>query len=45
MRLRSLPLDELQIDDEPSFRHVALYGELKEVLRRDAVGPAILART
>ena len=28
-------LDELAIDDERSFRHVALYGELKEVLLRD----------
>ena len=27
-------LDELTIDDESSFRHVALYGDLKEVLRR-----------
>lgn len=26
-------IDELTIDDELSFRHVALYGELKEVLR------------
>jgi hypothetical protein len=26
-------IDELTIDDEPSFRHVALYGELKQVLR------------
>lgn len=28
-------LDELTIDDEASFRHVGLYGDLKEVLRRD----------
>jgi hypothetical protein len=27
-------LDELAIDDEASFRHVALYSDLKEVLRR-----------
>jgi hypothetical protein len=26
-------VDDLTIDDEPSFRHVALYGELKQVLR------------
>lgn len=35
MRFRSLTLDELQIEDERSFRHVALYDELKQVLRRD----------
>lgn len=35
MKLRSLTLDELTIDDERSFRHVALYGDLKQVLRRD----------
>jgi hypothetical protein len=27
-------IDELTIEDERSFRHVALYGDLKEVLRR-----------
>jgi hypothetical protein len=27
-------IDELTIGDEPSFRHVALYADLKEVLRR-----------
>ena len=27
-------VDELTIDDERSFRHVALYGELKEILSR-----------
>jgi hypothetical protein len=26
-------IDELSIDDEPSFRHVGLYADLKEVLR------------
>jgi hypothetical protein len=36
---RALPfheqtLDELSIGDEPSFRHVALYADLKEILRR-----------
>jgi hypothetical protein len=35
VKLRSLTLDELTIDDERSFRHVALYGDLKQVLRRD----------
>jgi hypothetical protein len=32
--LRSLTLDELTIDDERSFRHVALYDDLKQSLRR-----------
>lgn len=40
-------LDELTIEDERSFRHVALYADLKEVLRRAAypfrVLPAPLA--
>jgi len=35
MRLRNLTLDQLTIEDERSFRHVALYDALKEVLRRD----------
>lgn len=35
MKLRSLTLDDLTIDDERSFRHVGLYAELKEALRRD----------
>lgn len=34
MRFRNLTLDELQIDDEKSFRHVALYGALKQALRK-----------
>jgi hypothetical protein len=34
MALRDLTLDDLTIDDEASFRHVALYGQLKEVLRQ-----------
>ena len=33
MPLRSLTLDELTIDDEASFRGVALYQRLKEALR------------
>ncbi|MGK3990693.1 hypothetical protein WME99_47040 [Sorangium sp. So ce136] len=35
MKLKSLTLDELTIDDERSFRHVGLYDDLKQVLRRD----------
>ncbi len=35
MRFRSLTLDELHIEDERSFRHVSLYEELKQALRRD----------
>jgi hypothetical protein len=35
-------LDELVIDDEASFRHVGLYADLKEVLRRDGYGFRIL---
>src|SRR4051812_22370596 len=27
-------VDDLVIEDEPSFRHVALYADLKEVLRK-----------
>lgn len=34
MDLRSLALDDLTIDDEESFRHVGLYRDLKEALRR-----------
>lgn len=33
-RYRSLGVDELTIDDERSFRHVGLYADLKEILRR-----------
>ncbi|MCC6552591.1 MAG: hypothetical protein IT372_06140 [Polyangiaceae bacterium] len=35
MKLRTVTLDDLTIDDERSFRHVGLYADLKEVLRRD----------
>lgn len=35
VRLRSLPLSELHIEDERSFRHVGLYDELKQALLRD----------
>src|SRR5262245_40765263 len=37
VQLRSLPLEALTIDDERSLRHIALYGELKQVLLRDGV--------
>jgi hypothetical protein len=35
MTLRTRTLEELEIDDERSFRHVALYEALKGALRRD----------
>jgi hypothetical protein len=35
MALEPCTLDELEIDDEKSFRHVALYEALKGALRRD----------
>jgi hypothetical protein len=35
VRFRRLPLDELNIEDERAFRHVGLYDELKQALRRD----------
>lgn len=35
MHLRVLTLDDLRIDDERSFRHVALYDDLKQALRND----------
>ena len=34
MPLSQVSLDELMIDDEDSFAHVALYGSLKKMLRR-----------
>jgi hypothetical protein len=34
-RFRVKTLDALTIDDEPSFRHVGLYADLKSVLARD----------
>jgi hypothetical protein len=37
VRLRRLTLDQLDIDDERSFRHISLYDQLKHALRRDAV--------
>ncbi len=35
VRFSSLTLDELVIDDERSFRHVSLFDDLKQLLRRD----------
>jgi DNA-binding transcriptional regulator YdaS (Cro superfamily) len=35
VRFQSLTLDELHLEDERSFRHVAIYDELKQALRRD----------
>jgi hypothetical protein len=35
-------LEDLEITDEASFRHVGLYGELKDVLRRDAYSFRVL---
>jgi hypothetical protein len=38
-------LDELTIDDERSFRHVELYADLKEVLRRAAYAFRVLPKS
>jgi hypothetical protein len=35
LQTRTRTIDELTIEDERSFRHVGLYADLKEVLRRD----------
>jgi hypothetical protein len=35
VQFRRVTLDELHIEDEASFRHVGLYAELKQALRRD----------
>jgi hypothetical protein len=35
LALETRTIDELVIEDEPSFRHVGLYADLKEILRRD----------
>jgi hypothetical protein len=40
--LRTRTLDELAIDDERSFRHVGLYADLKEILRRDGYKVRVL---
>jgi hypothetical protein len=41
-RLAVRTIDELTIEDEKSFRHVGLYGDLKNVLRRDQYSFRIL---
>jgi hypothetical protein len=35
-------IDELVVDDEASFRHVALYADLKQILRRDSYSFRVL---
>jgi hypothetical protein len=40
--LEERTVDELKIDDERSFRHVTLYADLKEILRRDRYAFRIL---
>jgi hypothetical protein len=45
VRFRRLTLDELHIEDEPSFRHVGLYTELKQALRRDGYRFRVPERT
>jgi hypothetical protein len=35
-RFERLTLDDLTIEDERSFRHVALYGDLKSIVRRES---------
>lgn len=34
-RFERLTLDDLTIEDDRSFRHIEVYGDLKEILRRD----------
>jgi len=41
-RFSRLMLDDLTIDDDRSFRHVEIYSDLKEVLRRDRYSFRIL---
>lgn len=41
MALSRVSLSDLEIDDEPSFRHVGLYADLKDVVA--AMGPTFLA--
>jgi hypothetical protein len=45
MMLEARTLDQLVIDDEASFGHVALYADLKEVLHRDAYEFRVLPAT
>jgi hypothetical protein len=45
MKLEERSVDELRIEDEASFGHVALYADLKAVLRRAAYRFRLLPRT
>jgi hypothetical protein len=44
-RLEERTIDQLTIDDRPSFRHVALYADLEEVLRRSAYRFRVLPKS
>ncbi len=43
--LQTKTIDQLEIEDERSFRHVGLYADLKEILRRDGYKVRILPET
>ncbi len=45
LRFDTRTVDQLKIDDERAFRGVALYGELKNVLRRDGYPFRLLPRS
>jgi hypothetical protein len=42
LAFRTRTIDELEIEDERSFRHVGLYADLKEILRRDGYKVRVL---
>jgi hypothetical protein len=42
LALQTKTIDELEIEDERSFRHVGLYADLKEILRRDGYKVRVL---
>lgn len=42
---RDCRIDDLEIDDRPSFRHVALYGDLEQVLRLSGFRFRVLPET
>jgi hypothetical protein len=44
-RFETRTIDDLVIDDEGSFAHVALYADLKEVLRRDRYAFRVMPRS
>ncbi len=44
-RFREVTLDAMTIDDAESFRHVGLYADLEEILRRDRYSFRILPRS